>query len=601
MNGWIGKILRVNLSDGSIREEAADKAVWPQYLGGRGYGAYVLFNEVGPDIKPLDEKNLLIFATGALTGTKAPTPSRYSVTTKSPLTGTICDANSGGKWGVELKKCGYDALIISGKSNSHVYLNITDSSVEIKPAASLWGKDTLTACRILREENNKNASVLCIGVAGENLVKISSIINDGSRSLARGGSGAVMGSKNLKAIVTKGNKKINIADEEKMQFFSYEANKLLRAHPLTSKGLPEFGTAILMEVINAAGILPARNFQDSQFSNASNVSGVAIVEKIMTGRAGCYGCVIRCTRKTKTKTAEGEGPEYESAWALGPDCGIDDLETVAEANYLCNLLGLDTISTGATIACAMELGEKGIFETRIRFGQNDKIKKLIRQIACREGIGDELAEGSKNFALKHNAEYYSMSVKGLEMPAYDPRGAQGQGLGYATSNRGACHLRGGYLIAPELLGVPRIINRFCSVGKAGHAVHLQNLGAALDSLAACRFASFALSEVVWARLLTAVTGINYNSEELMKTGERIYNLERMYNIREGFSRKDDSLPKRLQEEPVKNGPAKDCVVRLQEMLDEYYEFRGWNNNGVPTDKKLKELGLKELCDVNRKV
>lgn len=598
MNGWMGKILRIDLTDRSVEEEDLDAEHKSRYLGGRGYGARILYDRTGPKTEPLSPENLLVFATGPLTGTKAPTSSRYSFTTKSPLTGTVCDANSGGKWGVQLKRCGYDALVISGKSDAPVYISITGGKAEIKPAPKLWGKDTHATTRLLREREDDKSSVMCIGPAGENLVLISCVMNDGSRALARGGGGAVMGSKNLKAIVARGSRKISIADSERMKFFSYEANKLLRAHPMTSKGLPEFGTAILMDVINAAGILPARNFQDSEFKNAGQVSGIAIAEKILTGRTGCYGCVIRCTRKTKTSTMAGEGPEYESAWAFGPDCGIDDLETIAETNYLCNMLGLDTISTGGTIACAMELGERGIADTGIGFGQKEKLKEVIRKIAYREGIGDELSQGSRRFAAKYGAEDYAMQVKGLELPGYDPRGVQGQGLGYATSNRGGCHLRGGYMIAPELLGVPRLINRFSCVGKAGHVVQQQNFGAAVDSLAVCRFATFALSEIVWARLVSAVTGIEYEPEELMRIGERIYNLERMYNIREGFGRKEDNLPKRLQEEAIHSGPSKGAVVRLREMLDEYYEFREWNENGVPAQAKLRALDLEGIVNGN---
>ncbi len=596
MNGWMGRILRVDLTGALVREERLDAQVWSRYLGGRGYGARVLYDETGSRVDPLSPDNLLIFATGPLTGTKAPTPSRYSLTTKSPLTGTICDNNSGGKWGVQLKRSGYDALIIAGKSIEPVYMSIRDGKAEIKPASGLWGKDTRATTELLKAQEGENASVICIGPAGENGVLISCIMNDGARALARGGCGAVMGSKNLKAIVTQGSGRPEIADEEKMKFFTYEANKLVRAHPMTSKGLPELGTALLMDVVNAAGMLPTRNFQESRFAGSDRVSGAAIQENIFRGRTGCYGCVIRCTRRTRTRTQEGEGPEYESAWAFGPDCGIDDLEAVAEANYLCNLLGLDTISTGGTIACAMELQERGIADTGIRFGQKEELHEIIRKIAYREGIGDGLAEGSRRFAAGYGAKEFSMQVKGLELPGYDPRGAQGQGLGYATSNRGGCHLRGGYLVASEVLGAPRMVNRFVSVGKAGHVAQAQNFGAAADSLVVCRFATFALSETVLARLLSAVTGIEYEPEDLMRIGERIFNLERMYNIREGFGMADDDLPGRLKEEPVRSGPSEGSVVRLPEMIEEYYEFRQWDEKGIPTEAKLKSLHLEGLAD-----
>ena len=594
MHGWMGKLLRINLSDKSIKEEPIDLEIWKLYLGGRGFGSWLLYQEVDSGIGALEPQNLLVFAAGPLTGTTAATPGRFSVSTKSPLTGTVMDANSGGKWGVYFKKCGYDALVVSGKADKPVYITINDDQVEIKDAAQLWGKDVHATTDLLLEMEGKGSSVMCIGPAGENLVLISAIMNDKDRALARGGVGAVMGSKNLKAVVAKGTRKIEIADPERMKFVTYETNKLVRQHPITSKGLPEFGTSVLVNIMNEAGIFPTRNYQQSQFEHAENVSGEAITEQILTKKAGCWGCIIQCARKTRTATEDGEGPEYESNWALGANCGIDDLEVITEANYLCNKLGLDTISAGGTISCAMELTERGIVDAGIRFGEKEKLKDFIRKIAYREEIGDELASGSKRFSAKYGAEQYSMQVKGLELPAYDPRGAQGQGLAYAISNRGGCHLRGGYVIGPEILGAPRMIDRFTSVGKAGHAVRSMDLGAAVDSMVVCRFATYAVSEFIWARLLTAVTGELYQPEEVIQIGERIVNLERLFNIREGFSRKDDTLPRRLLEEPVTSGPAQGRTVNLDPMLDEYYQFRGWDTNGAPLEKKLTELGLEGM-------
>ena len=596
MNGWMGKVLRINLTDKSVKEEPIDADVWKKFLGGRGFGAWILYHEVDNKIGALDPQNVLIFATGPLTGTTAATPGRFSVTTKSPLTGTVVDANSGGKWGVYFKKCGYDALIVTGKSATPVYVTIFDDQIEIKNAAHLWGKDVHLTTDQLEESEGKGTSVLCIGPAGENQVLISAIMNDKDRALARGGVGAVMGSKNLKAVVVKGTKKIEIADKERMKFVTYETNKLVRAHPITSKGLPEFGTSVLVNIMNEAGIFPTRNYQDSQFEGAEKISGESITDQILVKKAGCWGCIIQCARKTKTTNEEGEGPEYESNWALGAHCGIDDLEAITEANYLCNKLGIDTISAGGTIACAMELNERGIVATGIKFGEANKLKELLRNIAYREGIGDELALGSKKFAAKYGAEQYAMQVKGLELPAYDPRGAQGQGLAYAISNRGGCHLRGGFVIGPEILGSPRMIDRFASIGKAGQAVRHMDLGAAIDSLGVCRFATYAANEFVWARLLAAVIGEPFHPDEIILTGERIVNLERLYNLREGFSRKDDTLPKRLLEEPVKTGPAKGRTVNLEPMLDEYYQFRNWDPNGAPRTKKLEQLGLEGLIN-----
>jgi aldehyde:ferredoxin oxidoreductase len=296
---------------------------------------------------------------------------------------------------------------------------------------------------------------------------------------------------------------------------------------------------------------------------------------------------------TRTSTKEGEGPEYETVWALGADCGIADLEAITEANYLCNDLGLDTISTGATIACAMELAERGIIDSELRFGRADLLLDAVRDVGYRRGIGDEMAEGSLRFARRHNAADYSMTVKGLEMPAYDPRGMQGQGLLYATSNRGACHTRGN-MLGPEVVGLPKLVHRLQVQGKAGIVALHQNSSAAIDSLAVCKFVNMAVADEFLARALTAATGITYSTADLLRAGERIWNLERLYNLREGFSRRDDTLPRRLLEEPVKDGPNKGWVSHLPEMLDEYYRWRGWDDDGVPMPTKLAELGLLEM-------
>ena len=596
MAGWMGRVLRVDLTSGTVKEEPFVQEVWQKFLGGRGYGAKVLWDELPAGLDPLSPENRLVFAVGPLTGTTSATSGRYSVSFKSPLTGTISDANSGGKFGVIFKKAGLDALIVQGRASKPVYLLITPQSVEIKDASDLWGKNVHETTDILLEREDPRGSVACIGPAGENLVLFSAIMNDKDRALARAGGGAVMGSKNLKAIVASGTLRVEIADRDRMKFVTYEANKWINAHPITSKGLPEFGTSMLVNLMNEAGIFPSYNYQYNQFEHAEDVSGETISEKILVKKTGCWGCIIQCTRKTKTSRDEGEGPEYESNWSLGPDCGIHDIEVIAEANYECNRLGIDTISAGGTIACAMEMTERGYYDAGIRFGEQDKLIDYLRKIAYREGIGDELAEGSKRFAEKHGHPELSMTVKGLELPAYDPRGAQGQGLAYATTNRGGCHLRGGFVIGREVLGVPRMIDRFSPVGKGSHTAILADFGAAIDSMVVCRFSTFALSEIVWGRLLTAVTGVQYEPEDVMEVGERIFNLERMFNIREGFGRKDDTLPKRLLEEPAPLGPAKGHVVKLDQMLDEYYAFRGWDKNGVPKPETLKRLGLEECLD-----
>jgi aldehyde:ferredoxin oxidoreductase len=344
-------------------------------------------------------------------------------------------------------------------------------------------------------------------------------------------------------------------------------------------------------VINEIGALPTRNFQQSQFEGADNISGEAITDKILVKNQACWACPITCTRITKTKSnKEGEGPEFESAWAFGAQCGIDDLDTITEANYLCNDMGLDTISMGNTIGCVMELAEKGLIDENIGFGQADKLLDLIQDTAYRRGIGAEMAEGSYRMAEKHGTPELSMSVKKLEMPAYDPRGMQGQGLVFATGNRGACHETGN-MLGPEVLALPRLIDRFATQGKASIVSVHQDSAAVIDSLVYCKFSNMAVAEEFFARTLSAVTGEHFTVDDLMMVGERVWTLERLYNLREGFTKEDDTLPDRLLNEPVDGGPSEGYTVKLTPMLEEYYAFRGWDKNGVPRPEKLMELSI----------
>ncbi|MHB1127130.1 MAG: aldehyde ferredoxin oxidoreductase family protein [Bacillota bacterium] len=590
MGGWMGRVLFVNLTDGKVEIQPLDAQLGLDYLGGRGMGARMLYDRVGPQVSAMDPANIMVFAAGPLTGTTAPMAGRLSLTAKSPLTGTVFDSNAGGHWGVRFKRCGYDALVITGKALRPVYLEIARDRVEIVDATGLWGKDTHESVAFLRARGGKGSRALAIGPAGENLVKIASVSVDGRRSFGRGGMGAVMGSKNLKGIVVRGEEPVKVADPEKMRFVVYEVQKLLKANPITSQALGEFGTGVLMNIMNEARALPAHNFRKSFFEQAPQISGEAVTDHLLVRRYSCYGCPVGCGRVTRTGGDGGDGPEYETLWALGAQCGVDDLVTVAEANYLCNRLGLDTISTGGTIACAMELAERGILQEDLAFGRGDRLKELITQIAFRQGLGAELAEGSRELARAYGIEELSMQVKGLELPAYDPRSLQGQGLGLATSNRGGCHLRGN-MLGPELLGTPKLIDRLAVRGKAGVLIVLQQSSAALDSLVMCKFSSFALGDEHYARLLTAATGQEFQAQDLQKIGERIWNLERLYNLREGFSRKEDTLPPRLLQEPSGGDRTPGKVVELEQMLEEYYRFRGWDQQGVPTKGKLLALGL----------
>ncbi len=592
MNGWNGTILEVDLTTLTSKTYPLDEEMARLFVGGRGLGARLLWDLVGPEVDPLSPQNVLIFTNGPLTGTGYQTSNRFSVTTKSPLTGTILDANSGGFWGMQFKRSGYDALIVRGRAEKPVWIEIKHGEVRFHDAGELWGLGVFAVSERLGQDDHKR-NVLCIGPAGENLSRIAAIMNDRQRALARGGPGAVMGSKNLKAIVVEGNARPTMDDRERFKFLLYETRKLLAASPLTSQALPEFGTAVLMNIINTIGALATRNHQQVQFEGAEAISGEALTEKYLVKNAACWACPIGCTRISRTEKVEGEGPEFETIWAFGAQCGIDDLEAIIETNSRCNDLGLDTISTGSTIACAMELTERGYLDSDLRFGRADLLTRTVEDIAYRRGLGDDMAEGSLRLATKYGHPELSMSVKGLELPAYDPRGLQGQGLLYATSNRGGCHMRGN-MIGLEVLGLPKLIDRFQVQGKSSFVILHQNINAAIDSLVICKFTHMGVAEEYFARVLSAVTGVLYTTSDLIRVGERVWNLERLYNLREGFTARDDTLPPRLLTEAPTDGPSKGWVSHLEPMLREYYRTRGWDEKGVPTRRKLAELELDNL-------
>ncbi|MHB8156360.1 MAG: aldehyde ferredoxin oxidoreductase family protein [Desulfocucumaceae bacterium] len=588
--GWRGKLLRVNLDNEIISEEIIDHHFLKTWIGGRGLGAALLARESPPSPTGGEEK--LIFSAGPLTGTGAPGSGRFSLTARSPLTGTIFDSSAGGMWGIMLKRCGYDAIIIEGRCSRPSYLAVIDGKCSLHNAGELWGLEIPAACSAVKKAHGDSVSVAAIGPAGENGILLASVITDDGRSLGRGGLGSIMGGKNLKAVVLSGSQKISIADHSRYDYFLYEANKWIKANPITSKGLPEFGTPVLVNLFNELGALPAYNFQKSYFEGAYRVSGEAIAERAEVKRAGCRGCPVRCTRVVRGRSGMVHGPEYETVWSMGPQCGIDDLDTIIEANSLCNRLGMDTISTGSTIGCAMEMAAAGYLESPLRFGDREGLLEMINKMAYRKEEGQLLADGSLRLASGLGHPEYAMQVKGLEIPAYDPRGLQGMGLGFATSNRGACHLRA-YMVGTEVLGIPKRVDRFSTGGKAGLTIFNQNINAAVDSLSICRFITLAVSEEYFARLLSAVTGEHYQPLDLHLAGERIWNLERIYNLGCGFGSADDRLPERLTGEPVKEGPSRGQTVRLGEMLGDYYRFRGWDSDGVPTKRKIAQLGLEE--------
>ena len=560
----IEKLLEINLETESIRTEKLDKEIVKKYIGGRGIGVKLLFDILSPNIDPLSRDNILIFATGPLTGSIVPLSGRHVVVSKSPLTGTIFDSSAGGFFGRELRRSGFDVVIIKGSSGKPVYIEIDNEHVDIKDAKDIWGKNVKEVTSILSREGYK---VSCIGKAGEKLIPMSSIMSEYSHACGRGGLGAVMGSKKLKAFLVKGDKEIEVSDKEKMKKAISESMRLLNASPVASKGLAYYGTPSLVNLINTMRIMPTDNFRKTHFENAYKVSGEYIAENYDIKKRTCYNCFIACKREDKKRGLEI--PEYETIAMFGPNSMNDDIEKIIQANVICNDYGIDTISAGNAVSCYIELEGKKDIET--------PLKEIIE--------GGPLSQGSFRYSKGKGKEHSSMSVKGLEIPGYDPRGVLGLALSYATSNRGACHLRA-YMVGPEILGKPKLIDRLSFSGKSGLIQIFQNISASVHSLVMCQFSSFALSEEEYSNLLSAGVGETYTSEEFIKTGDRIYNLERLFNIRENISYSEDTLPDRFFEN---DGISKE---EFNSVLKEYYTYRGWNK-GIPTKEKLDSLELKK--------
>lgn len=595
MDGWVGRVLRVNLTEGDCHVEDLDWDMAEAFIGGRGLASKLLFDEIDPAIDPLSPENKLMFATGPLTGTGAITGARYMVVTKSPLTGCIACSNAGGYFGPELKFAGYDLIIFEGKSPEPVYLSIMNDDVEIRPAQHLWGRSTVETEEIMRSELNdswkaRETHIASIGPAGENLVKMASIINAG-RAAARSGVGAVMGSKMLKAIAVRGTKGVMVADGEGFKKAIQAFLEEIKESPIIGlEARSKYGTWRIIKLMLDLDMLPTRNFTAGFLEGVSTPDDMR--REILVKERSCFACPFRCGRATSITgpefEGEGKGPEHESFTQLGPCCGINDLAAISKANYLCNELGMDTISVGVTIACAMELFENGYIPQKdvpfpIRFGDKYAMVKLVQMIAKREGFGDLLAEGSYRLAEHYGHPEISMSVKRQEMPALHPQGYQSLGLAYATSNSGACHTRS--VINP--------VKRLETAGQAATTKTDQDFVAVVDSSGLC-WSIFGGMLNLREELLTELelaTGSGYTDDTMMLAGERIFNLERLFTLRAGNTGKDDTLPKRILEEPTLKGEAEGQVVRLGEMLPEYYKLRGWDENGIPTAEKLAQLGL----------
>ncbi|MEG3618267.1 aldehyde ferredoxin oxidoreductase family protein [Magnetovibrio sp. PR-2] len=613
---WAKRILRVNLSEGTCAEEPLNMEWANQYLGQRGLATKYLTTEIDPKVDPLSPDNKLIIATGPLTGTAASTSGRWSVITKGALTGAIACSNSGGFFGAELKFAGWDMIIFEGKAPNPVYLLIQDDEAKLVDASDYWGRTVWDTEKGLKAEyQDPQMRVASIGQAGEQGVKFACVVNDLHRAAGRSGVGTVMGSKNLKAMAVRGTKGVAVDDPAAFVKATNDGKAVLAENAVTGEGLPALGTQVLMNVINETGALPTHNFKDVQFDGAADISGEAMQEPRrsdgkpnLTRNGACFGCTIGCGRistidpehytvkdREQYQIASG-GLEYEAAWALGAATGINDLDALTFANFICNEQAFDPISFGATVGAAMELYEMGVLTKEqtggidLSWGNAEALTTLAELTGRGEGFGAEIGLGSKLLTEKYGHPDLSMSVKGQEFPAYDGRGIQGMGLTYATSNRGACHLRS-YTVASEILGIPEKTDPLSSDGKAGLVIAFQDATGAVDSAGICVFTTFAWSLDNIAPQIDAACEGDWSVDKLLEVGERIWNLERKFNLDAGFTGKDDTLPKRLLKDAAKTGPAEGKVNELGKMLPEYYSLRGWTDDGVPTNETLNRLAL----------
>lgn len=625
--GYAGKVLRIDLDSRKTGEYPWTDADRETYLGGKIMAAKILYDHLEPGMDPLSPDNWLVVSTGPLSGTGAPSSSRFNISALSPLTGLCASSNCGGDFGLALKKAGYDALVITGKADSPVWIEITGDAVQFHDAGGLWGMTTGQAQDALGKKNGK----MVIGPAGEHLVRYACIFS-GDRTAGRAGLGAVMGSKNLKAVTASGARKVEVHDPARAKKLYKGWIKMLKAHPLTGEALPKYGTAFLLRLMNQRNLLATRNYQRGTFKDFEMLSGETLAEKHLVKNVGCTTCHINCSRLVELNGKRIKGPELETLGLLGANLENNSLERVIEWNYLLDELGMDTISTGGVIGFAMELQEKGLWDCGLRFGETGGLAQVFEDIACRRGIGDLLAEGTRRLSERFGGADFAINAKGLELAAYEPRGAVGQGLGYATANRGGCHLNAGYMVLMEGLGLG--MNPYTHRAKAAMTILNQNLMEAISAAGCCLFPLFSfypgwlvkhqrnpIARLVnavlplsggvasllnrlpaalapihlplfpYTKALAAVTGMKMTVGRLKQIGERGYNLERLLNIRMGLTGKDDTLPARLtKEQQIPDNPR--SRVPLDKMLGTYYRIRGWDRAGVPTAKKKRALGLK---------
>ena len=625
--GYMGKILDVDVTHRKTTVHEFTEEDQILYLGNKILGAKILLEMMPAGVDPLGPENLLVITTGPLTGSGAPTSARFSASAKSPLTGAIGHSNCGGDFGTHLKKCGFDALVIRGAAASPTAIHIRDDSVEFEGASELWGKDTDATT----EAAGKKCGSLVIGPAGENLVRFAAILS-GDRAFGRTGLGAVMGAKKIKLVTARGTHKVPIHNPEGFRAHVKSWTKHLQNHPVTGDILPKYGTANLVRRTQRTHTLTTRNYRAGQFDGYEKISGETMAETRLVKNKGCKACPIQCGRVVQLNGEVFKGPEFETLGVFGSNLLNDDLDRIIEWNRQLDLLGMDTISMGVVIGFAMELSEQGLLESDLEFGRTDNVAQYIEDTAYRRGLGDDMANGVRAMAEKYGGNEFAMHSKGLEYAAYEPRGAVGQGLGYATANRGGCHLDSGYPIFFEALGL-LTIDPLTTVGKAALCVLQQNLFESVSASGSCLFTAYAVvpgvagklegfwptkkafaevmkqsrlvmnhqnSLVPWLKLhvpliphtkaIELLTGHRIPAGTWLQIGERGYNMERMFNVREGLRAKDDTVAERLRFVRQRADEPK-SRVQLDKMLPEYYRVRGWSTDGVPTPKKLKNLNI----------
>ncbi|MBN2324154.1 MAG: aldehyde ferredoxin oxidoreductase family protein [Spirochaetes bacterium] len=612
-NGFIypGRLLRVDLSSGVSSVEAIDPAVLRSFVGGRGLGAYLLYTEVPADTDPMGPENKLIFTNGPLVGTQAPCSGRFNISTKSPQTGIYLFSLCSGRFGEFMRRSGYEAVVVEGKATRPVYLLLDENKAAVKEADEFWGMDTGKTEKAMKRTlpAGVKCSVACIGPAGENLIKTACVISE-RRAAGRGGAGAVMGSKKLKAVVASGGLSIPLFDEQGFKDAVKKARGLIRKNPFLTESMSPFGSAVSLNLTSSYGIFPVRNWQKSVLEGIDALRPQTMREKYLRKDKACPSCPIACSKITAVDSgpfagAETEGPEYETLYSFGGACDNASMESIILADQLCDELGMDTIACGVTIAFAMECFEKGIIGPKetdgidLRFGNAEAIPEIIRKMAAREGIGELLADGVKAASdrLGRGTGAFAMHAKGMELGGYDPRGVKSQALVLACGPRGGCHHAGGYVIHAEL--VSGMFDRMAAKGKGSLVKQARDLRAVMDSAIYCAFLAAAFRLDVAAEMIRTSVGWDVDEKELARSGERISNIERMFNVKTGLRRGDDTLPQRLLSEPMPDGPSAGGVLGsdFDLMVDELYEACGWDkSSGIPTPEKLKELGLKTIIE-----